>query len=175
MLTLLENTTFPNYYLSRSSAKSSLSKHSNGTNAEKLDNLTLESKNILFKFQTAFPFDIFPDKIIIDENKVNIVSKDFFFNYHVRSIVIEDITDVSVDTGVFFADLTIVDSSNYRFPITETIRYISKENAFKARKLIQGLILAKSNNINLGSIPISKVTDELCALGECQDKPLSKS
>lgn len=168
MFAVLENTIFPGRNLTKVSGQSSLSNDTNVTDTEKLTNLTLESQTILFQFQTAFPFDFFPDKIIIDENKVNIVSRDFLFNYHVRSIVIEDITDVSVDTGIFFATLTIVDSSNYRFPITESIRFISKENALKARKLIQGLILAKSNNIDLASIPISKVRDKLCTLGECQ-------
>lgn len=139
-------------------------------NTERLTSLTQESKNILYQFTTTFPFDFFPDKIIIDENKINIFSKCFFFTYHVRSILISDITDISLDTGLFFATLTIIDSSNYRFPITETIRYISKENALEARRLIQGLILAKSKNITLSTLPISKVRKDVSALGDCQDK-----
>ncbi|MDQ5950954.1 MAG: hypothetical protein QG639_231, partial [Patescibacteria group bacterium] len=106
------------------------------------------------------------DTVIIDENKVNIINRDFFSNYHLRSILIEDISDVSVDTGILFASLTIVDSSNYRFPITAKIDFLSKKNALEARKLIQGLILAKSKNIGLSEMPINKVREEMEILGQ---------
>lgn len=158
-----------NPYELPNSIKEYLEKNNSQNNEEKLNILKSGSQNILFQFQTIFPFDFFPDTITIDENQVRIISRDFFFNHHVRSIVIEDITDVSVDTGLMFAALTIIDSSNYRFPITEIIRFISKQSAYTARKLIQGLILAKNKNINLSSIPLSKVKKELSELGESEN------
>lgn len=150
--------------------KYSLNKNNNH-DAEVLQSLAAESQSILFKFHTIYPFDFFPDEIIIDENKVSIVTRAFFLSYHIRSILISDITDVSVDTGLLFATLSIVDSSNYRFPITEKISFLSKKNALTARKIIQGLIMAKNNNIDLGRFTVSSIRDELCTLGEtsCED------
>lgn len=135
-------------------------------NINLLENLSIESKSVLFHFHTSFPFDLFPDEIVIDENKVNIITKDFLFVHHLRSILIEDITDVSVDTGLLFAAITIIDSGNYRFPITITIKFLLKKDALRARDIIQGLILAKNNNINLSSMTVSKVRKEITALGK---------
>lgn len=163
MLALLKNNPLTkNLVPSRTNSLTSIQ----SSNGESLKNLTAGSQNILFQFKTIFPFDFFPDLISIDENKVTILSQDFFFAYHVRSIVIEDISDVSVDTGILFASITIIDSSNYRFPIIEKIKFVSKNNALLARKLLQGLILAKNKNINLTSISLAQAREQLCSLGE---------
>jgi hypothetical protein len=137
-----------------------------------LQELLKESQSVLFRFHTVFPFDLFPDEITIDENKVNIVRKSFFFTYNVHSILISDITDVLVDTGPLFASLRIIDSSNYRFPIVIKISFLSKRNAFEARKLIQGLISTKRKNISLGTMPLSKVIEEVSMVGETRGKDI---
>lgn len=131
-----------------------------------LQKLLKESQAVLFHFHTVFPFDLFPDEITIDENKVNIVKKSFFWTYNVHSILISDITDVSVNTGPLFSSLSIIDSSNYRFPIEVTISQLTKQNAFTARKLIQGLVSTKRQNISLSTLPINKVKEEICLVGE---------
>jgi hypothetical protein len=149
-----------------SALNTSLVMSDTGNNEKLLNSLTLESKSVLFQFKSTFPFDFFPDTITIDESKVNITSQDFFLCSHVRSILISNISDISIDTGVFFATISIIDSSNYRFPIIETLRYVKKSDAIRARELIQGLILAKSKNISLSNIPIAQVRKEMCALGQ---------
>lgn len=135
-------------------------------NLELLESLKKETTSTLYKFHTVFPFDFFPDEITIDENKVSIISWNFFLNYDVRSILIEDITDVTVECGPFFAALTLVDSSNFRFPITVKIEYLKKKEAIMARKLIQGLILTKNRQIGLHSLSISQARKDLSSLGE---------
>jgi hypothetical protein len=122
------------------------------------------------RFPTVFPFDLFTDEIVIDANKVNIITKTFFSTYHVRSILIGDISDVSVDTGLFLASLNIIDSSNYRFPIEVKVRALTKENAFLARKTIQGLIAAKRKNIDLSSLSSSEFKKHILTIGETQGK-----
>lgn len=146
---------------------------SNSANSQKsLTDLLKESQNILFRFHTVFPFDLFPDEVTIDENKVNIVKKRFYFSYSVHSVLISDITDISLETGPFFASLTIIDSSNYRFPIEIKISNITKENAYTARKIIQGMIATKRNNISLASLPINKVRNDVSILGETRIKEI---
>lgn len=68
---------------------------------QKLDNLVLKSRKALFEISAVFPFDFFPDKIKIDENKVDLIYCKFFFNKHMSSFLIEDIHTVTLSTGVF--------------------------------------------------------------------------
>lgn len=137
-----------------------------------LNNLVRESETVLMRFPTVFPFDLFTDEIVIDGNKVNIITKTFFSTYHVRSILIGDISDVSVDTGLFLATLNIIDSSNYRFPIEVKVRALTKENAFLARKTIQGLISTKRKNIDLSTLPSSEVKKNIISIGHTQGKSI---
>lgn len=137
-----------------------------GFDSAHLLDLVEESKNVLLSIATVFPFDLFTDTITIDENKVNIIQRNFFGVYNFHSIFINDITDISLQTNLLFATLTIIDSSNFRFPIVIVIRPLYKKDAIRARRLIQGLIAAKQERINLGHLSKSEVFREANQAGE---------
>jgi hypothetical protein len=143
--------------------------------SQPIQELLQESKTVLLRIRTVFPFDFFPDEIIIDENKLSVISKSFFMTYHIHSILIADITDVSVDTGLLFASLTIIDSSNYRFPIIVTVPLLKKADAFAARKLLQGLISAQRRNISLGDMSAMDVKEEISQVGRMQGRGLREA
>jgi len=71
-------------------------------------------------------------------------------------------------TGVFSATLEIVDSSNLRFPITYSIRHLKIKDALLARKLIQGLIAAKREGVDLSSCEGKDVIECLELLGHAK-------
>ena len=73
---------------------------------DKLDKLVLKSRRVLLEIKAVFPFDFFPDKIKIDENKVDIISSNFFFDKHIASILIEHINTVTLSSGVLFASIS---------------------------------------------------------------------
>src|SRR5688572_31543212 len=75
--------------------------------AEKLEQLVEKSSRIIFKFSTIFPFDFFPDDLIISENQLDLVIRDFFFSEHVETVWVKDIQQISVETSILFATLTI--------------------------------------------------------------------
>ena len=85
-------------------------------------------------------------------------------------MLISDISDVLVDTGLFFACLTVIDSSNYRYPIEIKVPYLTKADAFLARKILQGLISIKRKHISLASIPVSQVLGEIGSVGDTRIK-----
>ena len=68
---------------------------------ESLGDLIKKSQSVLLKISSTFPFDLFPDSLVVDENKVSIIHRDFMTE-HVHSILIEDITDITVNTSIFF-------------------------------------------------------------------------
>ncbi|KKR80489.1 MAG: hypothetical protein UU73_C0001G0353 [Candidatus Daviesbacteria bacterium GW2011_GWA1_41_61] len=130
----------------------------------KMEELIEEAENPLFKLSTIFPFDFFPDQIIIDTNKVNIISKEFFSSGRVHSIMIKDIGDVFIETDPFFAKLTIIDKGFTENSIN--LKYLKKEDAAKARKIIQGLVVAHEQSIDLAHFPPEELTLKLEKLGK---------
>ena len=131
----------------------------------RLRQLASKSQNVLLTLTSIYPLDLFPDTITIDENKINIIKKDLFRAENIHSILIEDITNVTVSTGLFTATLEIVDSMNVRFPITYTIRHLKIKKALLARRLIQGLIACKREGVDLSSFDNKEILESLEDLG----------
>lgn len=103
----------------------------------------------IFTISSVFPFDLFPDTLTIQENKVKIIFHHFPMSYRVHAVLLRDITDVVVDTHLFLSTLTMIDSSNYRFPIEITIRNLQIDDALKARDIIQDMVAAQRQRITI--------------------------
>lgn len=140
----------------------------------KLQSLVKGSQNVLLKIYSIFPLDLVPNILTVDENKVSIIYKQLFGAETVHSVLIENITDVTVNLAPLFARLRIVDSTNYRHPQTIIINKLRRKDALRARRLIQGLIAAKSQNINLCDLNTRTLCQELERLGAARQPESSK-
>lgn len=107
----------------------------------KLVNLSEEREEVLMKIKTVFPFDFFPDTITIDPIKVQITQKYFFLSKTVKTILVKDIVDSSVETGPLTSTLEIVTKEDDK-PIR--LSYIRTKDAETAMKIIKGLVIARS-------------------------------
>lgn len=114
---------------------------------QKLEDLAEKSDQILLKISTVFPFTFFVNDIIVDPYKVNIIFRNFFWSEQIHSVMIRDILDVVVETSIFFATLRIVDQGYTENSIN--ITYLWKKDALEARKIIQGLIVAHRQGIDM--------------------------
>jgi hypothetical protein len=110
------------------------------------------TKTIL-TISSVFPFDFFPDTVVIEQNKVKIIFNHFSFSYRVHGVLIRDITDVLVDIHLFLATLTMVDSSNYHYPIEIKVENLHIDEALKARSIILELVAAQRQQVNISSVP----------------------
>src|SRR3989344_5279795 len=68
-------------------------------NIHKFEDLVENTTTPLLRIKTAIPLDPFPNEIIIDINKVNIILRYFFSSKHIHSIYIKDISDIIVETS----------------------------------------------------------------------------
>lgn len=130
-----------------------------------LARLVRKSANTLLTISSVFPFELFPDVLIIDENKVGIIHRNSWFSEHVHSVFIEDVTEVSVEKNMFLATLRVVDGRNLRFPLEYVIRKLNIREALEARKLIEGLVVAKRQKIDLSKVDIKKVISQMENIG----------
>ena len=132
-------------------------------NKQKFDNLVENSERILFKTRAVFPFSLFPDELTIDQIKVNIIFKEFFASERIQCIYIKNITDVFVDTGPFLATLRIIDQGYT--DNTVDIGFLGKSAAMQARRIIQGLIVAHRQEVDISSIHDDDLVIKLEKLG----------
>ena len=121
------------------------------------------SEKILFKTSSVFPFDLFPDEITIDECKINIVFHEFFLSEDIHSITIDMIKDVKVEHGPFFASLKIVPDGYPGQPLE--VRYLKKEDAIKARRIVQGLIVARKQGLDPAKLDFYDFINKIESLG----------
>ncbi len=133
------------------------------SNKQKFEELVLKSENNLYKLKSVFPFAFFPEKITIDPVKVSVVSKEFFSSERIHCIYIKNILDVFLSSGPIFATLKIVDQSFTEN--TVTISFLKKNEAFKARKIIQGLIVAHQQEINVTGLQDDNLIEKLEKIG----------
>jgi hypothetical protein len=132
--------------------------------SRELDSLAKGSSRIILDIKSVFPFNFFPDEIIVDDSKVNIHIRYFFYSKEVRSVEFKDIFNIILQQGLFFAKLEIVDRLFTVQPLI--ITYLWKKDAIKARRIIQGMIIAKKQNIETQSLPIADLVRKLEKIGQ---------
>lgn len=121
-----------------------------GTEQQKMQSLVKKTADLLLHVSTVFPFDLFPDDVTVDKNKITLTHRIFFWTGQVHSIPIEEVGDVIVESGPFFATLKVF---HRRLPYVPVIvRYLSKRNARRIQELVQGLVLAEEDMVDVSKI-----------------------
>ncbi|RJP47326.1 MAG: hypothetical protein C4584_00630 [Armatimonadetes bacterium] len=140
-------------------------------NRQKFENIIKGADKTLFQAKSYFPFDFFPDEVTVDINQVAIINRNFFNTANAyQSISIDDILEVYISTGFFLASLIIIDKA--RVPTPSEVRSLSKTDAVKARRIIQGLVVAKRQGVDLTSLTGIETEDliqQLEKLGQAQE------
>lgn len=125
---------------------------------------TLEaSKGILFQTKSVFPFDFFPNEIVIDENKVDLIYGLFFFSREVFSISIKNINSAGSSSNLFFGELSIELEGYNENP--KPIKYLWRKDAIKARRIINGLITLNKQNVNIARLNIVELKKKVEEIG----------
>ena len=139
------------------------------TMEQKFDDLVDRSKNVLFRLQSAIPLDPFPDVIEIDVSQVHITFYNFFKSKRLHSIALKDISNVFVETTYMFGNLKIVDRNFVENEIS--IPYLKRDEAIKAKKIIQGLMISDREKIDLSQVHDNDLAKKLEELGSPTPTP----
>lgn len=109
--------------------------------------LARKSNRILSSISThKFPLDIFPDTINVEEGRVNVITRDFFFTSQVHSVDIKDISNIFINMVPFFAQLVIVSKTFAQNEIR--VQGLRKDEAVFARRIIEGLRIFENKQID---------------------------
>lgn len=134
---------------------------------EKLETLLKKSRRILFKASSIIIFDLFPDEIVIDENKVSIIINHFIETNEVYSIPIPEILDVDIITTPFSASLKVASKEFKDNPTI--IKNLEPEDAIRARRIIQGLMLGQDEKIDFSKIEDMDIVKKIEELGKVKE------
>lgn len=131
---------------------------------QKLDGLVSTAQQRLFKTSTVFPFTLFPDDIIIDTNKVTVDYWEFFLSHHIRTVLIKDISEIIVETGLFFATIKIIDRDYAQNEVV--VKYLWKKQAQRVGKIIKGLMVGVKEAIDFSSFSSQELLQKIEELGD---------
>lgn len=135
-------------------------------NTRELDKLVEKSEAVVFELSSVFPFQLFPDKIIVDEEKVTIVRRHLFFK-RIFPILIRDLLTVKVNRGILFSamEFEIKRLEENPSPIT----FLWPDQADKASKYIMGLVGADRERLDLNEMPFKEVKKKIKIIGESEE------
>lgn len=137
---------------------------------ESLKQEVSKSHEIICNVQSVWPISLFPDRLVMDRTKVTILKRNFFWSADVISIQLEDILNISSSVGPFFGSLTI--ASRVMSTVDHfTVNNLWRKDAIELKRMIQGHVIAKRNNINTDKLPIAELVETLRELGTDTDEP----
>jgi hypothetical protein len=117
---------------------------------EKLIDVTEKAQDVLFRAETVFPFTLFPDSIILDREKLTVVTRVFFRTAKITSVPISSISAAEADVGVLFGSAHI--SSKFFVQNKYSIQFLSRGNTLTLVHMLQGFIIAHEKSIDLTDI-----------------------
>jgi hypothetical protein len=129
---------------------------------DKLKDLASQS-TVIFETQSVFPFQLFPDRLIVESDKVTIVHRTFAWK-GIFPILLDNLNSVSVNRGLLFAALSFELTGYENNP--GDIVHLWPENAAKAKRYIMGLLNAKKQGVDISKIPITEIKDDLEKIGK---------
>lgn len=104
-----------------------------GENGDK----TFEHSKLLGQFRSVFPFEFFPDELIVSERRVIWIHRWGPGMSKAISIFPQDIADIEASHGPIFGHLHV---RNFTGNEEILIEHLRKKDVIKARDLIEGLV-----------------------------------
>ncbi len=129
--------------------------------------LAHSADQVLFKCRTVFPFDFFPDVVIVTPSKVDIIYSHFLFTKTVHSVLIENILTMRVTLSPFFASLQFEIRGYEQNP--PQVEYLTKDAAVRAQEIIMGLVTAKHEGIDLKNLQSKQVQNQAQRIGSSNE------
>jgi hypothetical protein len=123
------------------------------------------ASDILMTATTVFPFTLFPDTVTIDRSKLSVTKRFFFAVSEAYSMRIEDILNVTADTGPFFGSVQIT-TRFFTEKTPYTVNYLWRSDAERIKRILQGYIIAMKKGIDCSAMPAKKLSKMLDDLGK---------
>jgi len=105
-----------------------------------------KDSNVLARFKSVFPFEIFPDELVVEEKRIIWIHRFGPGMCEVLTLLPTDINRVEASSGPLFGHLHI---STLRHDVEILMERLTRKNTFKARDLIEGLVVVAKQNLEI--------------------------
>ena len=130
----------------------------------KLKDFTRDSDEILYSADSVFPFQLVPDTITIDRQKVTIAQRTFIRIAKILSVNVNDMLNVEADIGPFFGTVKL--TSRFFANKPQKITWLARKDAIQIQRILQGYIIAHQKEIDSSKIPRDELVKLLERLGQ---------
>ncbi|MEX0895781.1 MAG: hypothetical protein WDZ94_02475 [Patescibacteria group bacterium] len=137
---------------------------------DKLQELARENQEILVRATGVFPFDFFPSTVLVTKSKVDIQQSFLTYTSSSTSFLISDIARIEVTSGFLFSTLLV--RAKMSDKILAKASYLPKGQANEVQSVIQGLMIAENENVNVSRVDAQSVRDATEDIGESRDDSL---
>lgn len=110
---------------------------------------------------------LFPDKIIIRTNHIDVIRGVFFWSAASIRMQIQDIRQVSVRYNPFFATLEIVPQGPREHSLE--VNYLWKSEAKKARRIVAGLIESHEKKVDFAKYTLGSLVPAMEKIGQAME------
>jgi len=122
-------------------------------------NLVKKSNRILISISShALPFDFFPDTINVEEERIAIINR-HFLSSEVHSIDIKDISNVFINSTIFFSQLVIISKTYEENEIK--VKNLRNDEAIFIRRIIEGLRIFVNKKIDTSGFTKKELISKL--------------
>lgn len=132
-----------------------------------LKTLLAKATHKILVIHSVWPFDFFPNTLVIDHNKIDFIYNDFFWTKHTFSVHIKNVNCVIVGIDPLFASLTVKVMGFEENP--EPVKFLRKSDAILARRLIMGLVAADKEGVDLSKLSILDSKRTLEEIGKAEE------
>ncbi len=121
--------------------------------------LVAKSNRILVSISShAFPIDLFPNTITVEEGRITIIKRRLLSS-EVHSIDLKNISNVFINTTIFFSQLVIISKT---FEENEVkLRNLRTKEAVFVRRIIEGLRVFSSKQIDTSTYTVEELISKL--------------
>ncbi len=125
---------------------------------QSVDQLVKTSNRCIYSVSSSFPLDFFPSTINVEEKRVTFIFRQFLASQS-HSVDIKDISNVFIESSLFYATLQIVSRTFIQNDIK--IGNLSKKKAVKARMIIEGLRTLAGHNLDTSSFNVPELISKI--------------
>ncbi len=123
-----------------------------------VDDLVKKSNRIIIRINSLFPWDFFANTIIVEESRVTFIFRQFLSSQS-HAVDIKDISNVFIESSFFSATLQVVSRTYIENEIK--INNLGRNEAHKARRIIEGLRTFAEKNIDTSNYEIPDLINKL--------------
>lgn len=123
-----------------------------------VSDLVKMSNRCIYSISTQFPWNIFPNTIEIEEDRVTFTFRQLLSSQS-HSINIKDISNVFIESSLLSATLQVVSHTYTQNDIK--ISHLNRKKAEKARRIIEGLRTFAEHNINTSNYGIDELITKI--------------